>query len=86
MRTSCAVVGAGPADIASTWRDQRCDSFRLNTSDWMNDMPAAVQRGSVPSRDEVVERLHQRAEGLPVRAGTAVDRVRREGDGLVIAR
>ena len=103
MRTSCAVVGAGPAgiaisrelarrgvdhvvlerdDIASTWRDQRWDSFRLNTSDWMNDMLAPVQAGSFPSRDEVIERLHQLADGLPVRAGTAVDRVRQEGDGF----
>ena len=103
MRTSCAVVGAGPAgiatsrelarrgvdhvvlerdDVASTWRDQRWDSFRLNTSDWMNDMLAPAQSGSFPSRDEVVGRLHQLADGLPVRAGTAVERVRRGSDGF----
>jgi putative flavoprotein involved in K+ transport len=103
MRTSCAVVGAGPAgiaisselarrgvdhvvlerdDIASTWRNQRWDSFRLNTSDWMNDMLCPVQPGEFPGRDEVVERLHRLADGLPIRAGAAVERVRRNGDGF----
>jgi putative flavoprotein involved in K+ transport len=103
MRTSCAVVGAGPAgiaisrelvrrgvdhvvlerdDVASTWRNQRWDSFRLNTSDWMNDMLAPVRPGAFPGRDEVVDRLCQLADGLPVRPGAAVDRLLRDGDGF----
>ena len=69
-------------DIASTWRNQRWDSFRLNTSDWMNDMLAPLEPGSFPSRDEVIGLLGQLADGLPVRPGTAVSRVRREGDGF----
>ena len=69
MRTSCVVVGAGPAgiamsrelvrrgvdhvvlerdEVASTWRNQRWDSFRLNTSDWMNDMLGPTAAGCVP--------------------------------------
>lgn len=103
VRTSCVVVGAGPAgiamsrelvrrgvdhvvlerdEVASTWRNQRWDSFRLNTSDWMNGMLAPMEPGAFPGRDEVVERLHSLADGLPVRAGTPVEHLRRESDGF----
>jgi putative flavoprotein involved in K+ transport len=103
MRTSCVVVGAGPAgiamsgelvrrgvdhvvlerdEVASTWRNQRWDSFRLNTSDWMNGMLAPVQPGAFPGRDEVVERLHGLADVLPVQAGRPVERLRRGSDGF----
>ena len=103
VRTSCVVVGAGPAgiatsrelvrrgvdhvvlerdEVASTWRNQRWDSFRLNTSDWMNDMLGTLQPGAFPGRDEVVERLHSLADGLPVRAGTPVEQLRRGSDGF----
>ena len=105
MRTSCVVVGAGPAgiamsselvrrgvdhvvlerdEIASTWRNQRWDGFRLNTSDWMNGMLGPMQPGAFPGRDEVVGRLHGLADGLPVRSGTPVEHVRREGDGFSV--
>lgn len=103
MRTSCVVVGAGPAgiavshelvrrgvdhvvlereDVASTWRNQRWDGFRLNTSDWMNGMLAPIQPGAFPGRDEVVGRLHHLADGLPVRAGSSVEHLRRGSDGF----
>ena len=103
VRTSCVVVGAGPAglavsrelvrrgvdhvvlereEVASTWRNQRWDSFRLNTSDWMNDMLGPMEPGAFPGRDEVVERLRNLADGLPVRAGTPVEHVRRGSDGF----
>ena len=105
MRTSCVVVGAGPAgiamsselvrrgvdhvvlerdEVASTWRNQRWDGFRLNTSDWMNGMLGPMQPGAFPGRDEVVGRLHGLADGLPVRSGTPVEHVRREGDGFSV--
>ena len=69
-------------EVASTWRSQRWDNFRLNTSDWMNDMLGPMQPGAFPGRDEVVARLHSLADGLPVRAGTPVEHVRRGSDGF----
>ena len=69
-------------DVASTWRNQRWDSFRLNTSDWMNDMLDPVLPGEFPGRDEVVGRLHKLADGLPIRTGTAVERLQRVSDGF----
>ena len=71
-------------EVASTWRDQRWDSFRLNTSDWMNGMLGPLPPGAFPGRDEVVERLHGLADGLPVRTGTAVEHLRRAGDGFSV--
>jgi putative flavoprotein involved in K+ transport len=105
VRTSCVVVGAGPAgiavseelvrrgidhvvlerdEVASTWRNQRWDGFRLNTSDWMNGMLGPMPPGAFPGRDEVVARLDSLADGLPVRAGTPVEHLRRESDGFSI--
>jgi putative flavoprotein involved in K+ transport len=69
-------------EVASTWRNQRWDTFRLNTSDWMNDMLGPMQPGAFPGRDEVVERLRSLADGLPVRAGTPVEQLRRGSDGF----
>ena len=71
-------------EVACTWRDQRWDSFRLNTSDWMNGMLGPLPPGAFPGRDEVVERLHGLADGLPVRTGTAVEHLRRAGDGFSV--
>ena len=103
VRTSCVVIGAGPAgiamsqelvrrgvdhvvlerdEVASTWRNQRWDSFRLNTSDWMNSMLGPMQSGAFPGRDDVVKRLDALAEGLPIRTGTPVKQLRRSTEGF----
>ena len=103
MRTSCAVVGAGPAgiatslqlaergvdhvvlerdEVASTWRRQRWDNFRLNTSDWMNTMLGDMEPGAFFGRDEVVLRLQQLAAGLPVLAGMPVESLEQVGNGF----
>ncbi len=63
------------------WRDQRWDSFRLNTSDWMNSMLGPMAPGAFPE-GEVVERICSLAEALPIRTGTPVEQLRRAGDGF----
>jgi putative flavoprotein involved in K+ transport len=103
VRTSCAVVGAGPAgiatslqlaergvdhvvlerdEVASTWRRQRWDNFRLNTSDWMNTMLGDMEPGAFFGRDEVVSRLEQLAAGLPILAGMPVESLEQVGSGF----
>jgi putative flavoprotein involved in K+ transport len=69
-------------DVASTWRNQRWDGFQLNTPDWMNGMLGPMQPGAFPGRDEVVARIHRLADDVPVRVGTPVEHLRREGDGF----
>jgi len=103
VRTSCVVIGAGPAglavsqglvrrgvdhvvlerdEVASTWRNQRWDSFRLNTSDWMNSMLGPMEPGAYPGRDDVVKRLDALADGLPIRTGTPVKQLVSSAEGF----
>jgi putative flavoprotein involved in K+ transport len=102
----CAVVGGGPAGLATsvaltgrgvdhlvlerdrvgaTWRDQRWDSFRLNTAGWMNTMLDGQERYAYAPRREIVERLERIAAGCPVREGVRVERLAPAGDGWSLA-
>src|SRR6476659_9520216 len=68
-------------EVASTWRNQRWDTFRLNTSDWMNDMLGPMQPGAFPGRDEVVERLRSGSDGFSLLTADAEIRA----DAVVVA-
>ena len=68
-----------------TWRDQRWDSFRLNTAGWMNTMLSGQERYAYAPRREVVERLEGIAAGCPVREGVRVARLGLAGDGWALA-
>ena len=64
--------------IAESWRSARWDSFTLVTPHWMTRLPgcglaAGTGRDSLPTA-RVVAMLERFARGLPVRAGTEVDR------------
>jgi putative flavoprotein involved in K+ transport len=47
-------------------------------------MLGPMQPGAFPGRDEVVGRLQGLADDLPVRSGTPVEHLRREGDGFSV--
>jgi putative flavoprotein involved in K+ transport len=102
----CAVVGAGPAGlatsvaltergvdhvvlerdrIAATWRDQRWDSFRLNTAGWMNTLFGDQERYAYAPGAEIVERMERVAAGCPVRESIRVERLGPAGDGWALA-
>ncbi len=72
--------------IGETWREQRWDSFAVNTPNWMNGLPGSPYRGKEPDgfyrRDELVSFYERYAaqHALPVRTGVTVDRVAL-GDG-----
>jgi putative flavoprotein involved in K+ transport len=68
-----------------SWRDQRWDSFRLNTPGWMNIMLGGQARDAYAGGPEVVRRLERLAAACPVREGVRVDRVAPAGDGWVVA-
>jgi putative flavoprotein involved in K+ transport len=68
-----------------TWRDQRWDSFRLNTAGWMNTMLSGQERYAYAPRREVVERLEGIAAGCPVREGVRVERLAPAGHGWALA-
>lgn len=60
-------------NIASSWTDQRWDSFSLNTPNWMNLLPGellddSIDREAFMSRNEYVEKLQNYAlqHGLPI--------------------
>ncbi len=89
VTTSRALADAGVehlvlerGGVGNTWATQRWDAFRLNTPGSMNALLGAVGPGDYSSRDETVELLTRRADGLPVRTGTLVTEVRRVGDVL----
>jgi putative flavoprotein involved in K+ transport len=71
--------------VAATWRDQRWDSFRLNTAGWMNTMLGGQERYAYAAGREVVERLERIAAGCPVREGVRVERLAPAGDGWALA-
>lgn len=60
---------------AASWRDQRWRSFRLNTPGWFNDLLGGQAHDAFADREEVVERLDDRARGCPVRSETPVTRL-----------
>lgn len=69
------------AQIAQTWRDQRWDSFRLNTPDSTNqfvDQKFDDKPSGFPTHRDLIERLETYAaeNELPVRTGTEVFEVR----------
>ena len=69
-------------EVASTWRRQRWDNFRLNTPDWMNAMLGDMEPGAFFGRDELVERLGLLAADLPIRSNTPVDSLARIATGF----
>lgn len=91
LAVSRALAGAGVEhvvlerdDVADTWRNQRWDSFRLNTPGWMNTTLGPVQPDSFCSRDEVVRLLVDAAASLPVRTHAPVLGVDPHGSGFVV--
>ncbi|HJW63063.1 MAG TPA: NAD(P)/FAD-dependent oxidoreductase, partial [Actinomycetes bacterium] len=71
--------------VGGTWRDQRWDSFRLNTAGWMNAMLGGQAPDAYASGPEVVRRLDRLAAGCPVREGVRVARLAPAGDGWTVA-
>ena len=76
--------------VGESWRSQRWDSFTLNTPNQMNGLPGSPYQGSEPdafeSRDAWVARLERYVaeQRLPVRTGTAVASVNRDGDAFAV--
>jgi len=68
--------------VGHTWRTQRWDSFRLNTSAWMNAMLGPMDPGAFFTRGEVVERLAGIAASLPVREESPVEKLSAAGSGF----
>ena len=74
-------------EVGETWRSQRWDSFRLNTANWMNELPGTAYAGSDPDAfapmSEWISQLEDyvREHGLPVRTRTAVTSVESAGPG-----
>ena len=69
-------------EIGNSWATQRWDSFRLNTPGSMNAVLGDVGAAEYSSRDETVQRLTDRASGLPIRTHSTVTGVHRVGDVL----
>jgi Pyridine nucleotide-disulphide oxidoreductase len=75
-------------EVGAAW-ETRYDRLHLYTVRWLSSLPGyPIPRsfGKWPARDRVVEYLHAYAERnhLDVRAGVAVERIDREGDGWVV--
>jgi putative flavoprotein involved in K+ transport len=74
-------------DIGESWQTQRWDSFTLNTPNSLSALPgdenSLENPGAFMSRDEFVDYLqnYARRSGLPVRTGTAVSRISKNGNG-----
>lgn len=73
--------------IASSWSDQRWDSFTLNTPNWMNLLPGEVldeniDREAFMTKDEYVEKLQNYAlrYALPIFENHNVERILRYKD------
>jgi glycine/D-amino acid oxidase-like deaminating enzyme len=71
--------------VAATWRDQRWDSFRVNTAGWMNAILGGPGRHAYATGREVIQRLGQLAAGGPVRESVRVTRLAPAGDGWAMA-
>ena len=73
--------------IGDSWR-KRYDSLRLFTPPWAIKLPGWTFPGrATPTKDEMADYLEAYAErfDLPVRSGSHVDRLFREGDRYVVA-
>jgi putative flavoprotein involved in K+ transport len=70
--------------VADTWRNQRWDSFRLNTPGWMNDTLGTVEPTSFSHRDEVVRLLADRAASLPVHTNAPVGSLDHDGSKFLL--
>ncbi len=78
-------------DVATSWRNQRWDSFTLLTPNWQTRLPGGEYGGDEPdgfmTGAEVVDFIGTYADsiGAPVRAGTTVTAVRGATDGYEVA-
>jgi putative flavoprotein involved in K+ transport len=77
-------------EVANSWRNERWDSLRLLTPNWQSRVPGLPYEGPEPdgymTAGEVTEFIERFAKnsGAPVRTGTNVTSVRRDGDGFRI--
>jgi putative flavoprotein involved in K+ transport len=76
-------------EVAQTWREQRWDSFRLNTPNALNRLPgapASADPDAFLGRDAWIAELesYARAASLPVRTHANVTAVERDGDAFVV--
>ena len=71
--------------VADTWASQRWESFTLNTPDSMNDGLRTAPGAGTCTRDEVVQLLGARAQGLPVRTRTPVTAVESMAPGFLVS-
>jgi putative flavoprotein involved in K+ transport len=73
-------------EVASTWRQQRWDSFTLLTPNWQTRLPGVAYDGDDPdgfmTGTQIADYIAQYATTIdaPVECGTDVSRVSREGD------
>ena len=77
-------------EVANSWRRERWDSLRLLTPSWQTRLPGQPYDGTdpdgymtVPEVTEFIERF-AKVSGAPVRTGTDVTSVRRDGDGYLV--
>jgi putative flavoprotein involved in K+ transport len=68
--------------VGETWRTQRWDSFRLNSPGWANEVLGA--QAPYATGPKVVELLEALAADRPIREGTAVLGLGREGAGFAL--
>ena len=77
-------------EVADSWRNQRWDSLRLLTPNWMTRLPGFAYRGDDPDRyltaPEVIRFLRDYAvaSATPVRSGVTVTSVRPGGHGYLV--
>ena len=78
-------------EVGNTWRTQRWDSFRLNTPNWMRELPGSPYVGTAPdafgTTAEWIDQLERyvRDHSLPVRTRTAVTVVEAGAGGFSIS-
>ena len=76
--------------IGNSWREERWEGLRLLSPNWLNDLPGHPYAGTDPegfmSVSEFAETLDRFAvaESVPVRTGTAVNRVHAEAGRYVV--
>jgi len=71
-------------EVGNSWRHERWDSLRLLTPNWQSRLPGLAYDGPDPDEymaaEEVAGLITRFAAKAPVRAGTNVTSVRRDGD------